>query len=111
MTDPESIFSSDYGKSGTPDPVERNALREVEAFMNEKRDRVLFSRQIEVIFEGKYFYWVTNRAIRYLEASRFVCSETRPLSTGGTIKLLWHKSFRYHRRVATGGCQTGSGIR
>ncbi len=102
MDEPESIFSSERPEHQPLDPVERNARRDVEAFINSNSAKVFFSRQVEVIFEGKYFHWVTNRAIRDLEAARLVSSETRSLKTGGTIKLLWHKSFRYYRRAAAG---------
>jgi hypothetical protein len=43
---------------------------------------------------------VTNRAIRDVEASGKILSEWRQLKTGGSIKLLWHKSFRYYKRGA-----------
>ncbi|HEU0038094.1 MAG TPA: hypothetical protein VFR76_02355, partial [Verrucomicrobiae bacterium] len=40
------------------------------------------------------------RAIRDLEGSGKILTEWRQLKTGGTIKLLWRKTFRYHRREA-----------
>ncbi|MGA2176404.1 MAG: hypothetical protein ABSH38_15620 [Verrucomicrobiota bacterium] len=43
---------------------------------------------------------MTNRAIRDLEASGKIVSEWRQLKTGGPIKLLWNKSYRYYRRSA-----------
>ena len=59
-----------------------------------------FSRQLEVQNEGRYFHWITNRAIRDLEAEGVILSERRNLISGGTIKVLWHRSHRYYKREA-----------
>jgi hypothetical protein len=53
---------------GPPDEREleaRDALRE---FFQNNRETVFFSRQLEVLYEDTYFHWITNRAIRDLEA-------------------------------------------
>jgi hypothetical protein len=55
---------------------------------------------LEVLNENRYFHWITNRAIRDLEAEKIVRSEWRSLSTGTSIRLLWHKSYRFYRRSA-----------
>jgi hypothetical protein len=80
--------------------------REIEAserlrhFFDENRERVFFSRQLEVIYEHDYFHWITSRAIRQLETEGLIKSERRPLRTGTTIKIVWHKSYRFYRRSA-----------
>ena len=48
------------------DPREGEAREDLEEFFEKNRDKVFFSRQIEVQNEDKYFHWVTNRALRGL---------------------------------------------
>ncbi len=80
--------------------------REIEAsdrlreFFDANRERVFFSRQLEVINEQDYFHWITNRAVRSLEAEGLIRSEWRKLRTGTAIKLLWHRGYRFQKRSA-----------
>jgi len=83
-----------------PDPRETDALEDLTAFFKEHREQVFFSRQLEVQNEGKYFHWITNRALRELKGQGLLQGETRPLSTGGSINLLWPRGYRFHRRSA-----------
>lgn len=83
-----------------PDPRQEEAQEELAAFINENRQTVFFSRQLEVRFEDKWFHWITNRALRDLVASGELKAEERRLKTGGAVNLLWHKSHRYFRRDA-----------
>ena len=69
-------------------------------FFKEHRGQVFFSRQLEVRYERDYFHWITNRALRDLEAMGLVRSEWRTLRSGGKLKLLWHRSYRFYRRSA-----------
>lgn len=82
------------------DPKETEATEQLKVFFDEHRKRVFFSRQVEVLHEEKYFHWITNRALRNLIAMRSLQTEQRRLASGGTIKLLWHRSYRYYRRSA-----------
>jgi len=84
-----------------PDPVEIDARDLLREFFERNRQHVYFSRQLEVQNESRYFHWITNRAIRDLEAEGLILSERRNLISGGTIKLLWHKRFRYYKREAS----------
>ena len=71
------------------DPIERSARESIQEFINANRQRVFFSRQLEVQNEDRFFHWITNRAIRDLESEGLLVSETRRLAAGGSIKLLW----------------------
>lgn len=82
------------------DPVEINAVSNLRVFFENNKEGVFFSRQLEVRYEDRFFHWITNRAIRDLEEVGMVKSEFRSLSTGGKVKLLWHKSFRFYKRRA-----------
>ncbi len=83
-----------------PDPVEVEARDVLKVFFENNRERVFFSRQLEIQNEATYFHWVTNRAIRDLESEGFILSDWRRLSTGTPIKLIWHKSYRFYKRSA-----------
>ncbi len=82
------------------DPREGEAREDLEEFFEKNQAKVFFSRQIEVQYEDKYFHWVTNRALRGLREAGGLRSEERKLATGGSIILIWHRSFRYYRRRA-----------
>lgn len=85
---------------GPLDVYEEDARDRLKHFFEQNRDRVFFSRQLEVQNEAHYFHWITNRAIRELEIKGVIKSEERKLPRAGTIKLLWHRSFRYYKREA-----------
>jgi hypothetical protein len=82
------------------DPAERRARELMRNFFDDHRQRVYFSRQLEVQNEDRYFHWITNRAIRDLESEGVILSERRNLTSGGTIKLLWNRKLRYYKREA-----------
>ncbi len=83
------------------DPVEVDAREFLRGFFDRNPQRVYFSRQLEVHNEKRYFHWITNRAVRDLEAEGAILSERRKLSSGGTVKLVWHRKFRYYKREAS----------
>lgn len=85
---------------GLPDWREEEATQYLEQFFEGNRDRVFFSRQVEVLHEDRWFHWVTNRALHRLIAQGVIRSERRPLRFGGGIVLMWHRSYRYYRRQA-----------
>lgn len=82
------------------DAFEKDARQHLRLFFEQNTRRVFFSRQIEVQNEGRYFHWITNRAIRDLEGEGLVKSEVRKLPRAGNVKLLWHRSFRYYKKEA-----------
>lgn len=82
------------------DPVEIEAKDAIRKFFEENQTEVFFSRQIELLYENTYFHWITNRAIRDLVEEGTVKSEFQKLKTGGKIKLLWYKSYRFYKRNA-----------
>lgn len=84
-----------------PSDLKESQVREhLRRFFDEHRFEVFFSRQIEVQNEDVYFHWITNRAIRDLIDEGVVRSEFRKLRGGGSIKLLWHKGYRFYKRSA-----------
>jgi hypothetical protein len=83
------------------DTVEERAREKLTAFFEERKDEAFYSRQVEVLYEGEFYHWITNRVIRDFIESGFLLSEERRLSTGGLIKIFWHKQNRYYRRRAS----------
>jgi hypothetical protein len=94
-------FEFDAGEGNVSDPVESRARTEIQKFFEKEREAVFFSRQIEVLFEHRYFHWITARALRHLVAAGWIKTESRRIpSTGGAIHLFWHRRYRYYRRAA-----------
>ncbi|MDB5200043.1 MAG: hypothetical protein JWO92_2006 [Chitinophagaceae bacterium] len=91
-------FFDDFPK--TPDHVALDAYEELKKFFEDNANKVFYGRQLEIIFENKYFHWITNRVIRDLARNNLIISQKRDLKNGGHIILYWHKSFRYNRREA-----------
>lgn len=96
----------DWQDEGSPfelrDLVEEDARQFLRGFFERNPQHVYFSRQLEVQNEKTYFHWITNRAIRNLEGEGIILSETRKLNSGGTVKLVWRKGYRYYKREAAG---------
>lgn len=83
-----------------PDAVYERAVEELRRFIEARREEVFFSRQLAVLHERQFFHWITSRAVRHLLDLGEVRGERRDLRTGGTIHLIWHRGFRYYRRLA-----------
>lgn len=80
-----------------PDLVEEKAIDELRIFFEANRE-VFSSRQIEVMFEKKYFHWITHRALSILAEEGTIRLEAAVLSYGAPINFVWHRSNRYNRR-------------
>lgn len=61
---------------------------------------MFFANQLAIHHEQQFFHWITARAIDVLIGEGVVKTETRKLSSGSEIKLLWHRSHRYYKRDA-----------
>jgi hypothetical protein len=85
---------------GRTDPRQEEAAAALIAFFEANREWVFFSRQLEVIHEGQWFHWITNRALRALATKEIIKVDVRRLATGGSVNLMWHRSYRYHQRQA-----------
>ena len=98
----EDFFEPPKGvEERAPDAREGEARAALEAFFDRHKESVFFSRQLEIRNEGEWYHWITNRALRELAGRGLIRTGIRQLQTGGSIHLMWHKSYRYHRRDAT----------
>ena len=84
-----------------PDSEEAKARARLLAHFIDNPEVVFYSRQLEIIFEGEFFHWITNRALRSLVSEKHVITETRQLDIGSEIKLVWYRNFRFYKRAAT----------
>ena len=82
------------------DAKEIDAQAAIGNFFEQNREKVYFSRQVEVLHEDVFFHWVSNRAIRDLVEEGKILGETRKLSTGAEIHFLWHRRYRFYKRSA-----------
>ena len=83
-----------------PDKVELAAREDVIKFIEENRQRVFSSRQVEVYFEKQYFHWITHRVLRDLLDGGHIGGEAGEMKGGVRLNLFWHRSNRYTRRAA-----------
>ena len=94
-------FEFDANQAREGDPVEARARAEIQRFFEQESEGVFFCRQIEILFEGRFFHWITARALRNLVEVGRVRMEVRKIpSTGGAIHLFWNPRYRYYRRAA-----------
>lgn len=72
----------------------------VAEYFKEHSEEVVFSKQMEVKHEGRFYHWLTNKALHSLEQEGLLLSERRALSWGGSILLSWNRKWRYPKRAA-----------
>jgi hypothetical protein len=82
------------------DPMVDAAKIELRAYFEKNNEWVFYKRQIGVIFEGKYFHWVTDRALTELAAEGYISSETEEVPRVGHLTFLRARGHRYWRRQA-----------
>lgn len=83
------------------DPAERRARAALREFFDQRRDKVFFARQLEILFEKQFFHWITARALRTLVQAGEISAENRQIpSTSGAIHLFWNRKYRYYKRAA-----------
>jgi hypothetical protein len=63
-------------------------------------EKVFYGRQIEVMFEKRFFHWITTRALGELGAQRDIESAIEILAGAVSIRFYWSKKNRYWRRQA-----------
>lgn len=101
MTDYDDLYDDLDDDEQPLDPKEEEARDYLRAFFESNKERVVFSRQLEVQLEHRYFHWITNRALRNLAFGEGLLRvEKRSLPRAGSLTLYWHKNFRYYKREA-----------
>jgi len=86
------------------DPVIDRAKSELRAFVLSQPAKVFYQRQLQVIFEGRFFHWITSRALSELAAEGTLRSESLTLPQSETLsgRIVIYRSprHRYWRRGA-----------
>lgn len=98
--DPDYDPDIEQEESRPRDPVVDQAKEEIRAFFREERAGVFYKQQLEVIFEDRYFHWVTSRALSELAAEGHIGVEREILPGTGNITFYHAKTHRYWRRQA-----------
>jgi hypothetical protein len=82
------------------DRVVDEAKDELEGFFATNSRSVYYQRQVQVIFEDKYFHWITAHALLELAEEGRIASESLLLPGTGTITMYRAVGHRYWRRQA-----------
>jgi hypothetical protein len=77
------------------------AKASLKAFFSDNPESVFYQRQLQVMLEGKYFHWITVRALVELVQEGIIAEERLAVpNIGGEIVLYRLSSYRYWRRDA-----------
>jgi hypothetical protein len=77
-----------------------DAKEVLEQFFARESLKVFYQRQLQIIFEGDFFHWITARALGELAAEKKIASDTLPLTPTGRITFYRATAHRYWRRQA-----------
>jgi hypothetical protein len=84
------------------DAYVEEAKPELRNFLEEHGQNVFYLKQLQVRFEGKFFHWVTARALYALVEENLVGDEVVLSGRGIRIRLFFSKRHRYRRRRVAG---------
>jgi hypothetical protein len=76
------------------------AKKDLEIFFKANENSVFYQRQIQVIFEDKYFHWITAYSLSELSQEGKIASDVLTLAGTGKITIYRRKGHRYWRRQA-----------
>jgi hypothetical protein len=84
----------EYPRDSKIDEAKEVLLRDL---FEKRASEVFYSRQIEILFERRFFHWITAKALNELVQEQSVSGEFRDLGSI-KLKLYWSKKHRYPRR-------------
>lgn len=76
------------------------AKRRVRALLDASPRAVYYIKQLQVLFEGEFFHWITGRAVGELIGEGFVSYEDASLAKG-KARFVFNKAHRYRIRQIT----------
>lgn len=97
------INDLDIGLEPEPDLVDPKIIEARKAlltFLQERNPTVFYKRQLEVIFESRFFHWITIKALAELTAEGSVETELLELRPKVPIRFYKLRSNRYWKREA-----------
>jgi hypothetical protein len=87
--------------SKPPDAAINAAKAAILKKLGEDRERVFYRQQLEVIFEPRFFHWITGKALNELEAEGRLRTELVAVTTTTKIKVYRWPETRYWQRRAS----------
>src|SRR5438034_8451667 len=94
----QHIISTDETVQRKRDPFYAQAIIEIKELYKKDPKQVFYVRQLQCLFEKRFYHWVTDRAILRLEQESFLVRIPRVGRTGVTIHFYVHRSHRYPAR-------------
>ena len=102
--DLDSFVESEEVVPERRDPVVDQAKDDLRSLFAGEPESVFYQRQLQVIFEKKYFHWITSHALSELAQAGSISAQALPLpGTGtstGTITIYRPNGYRYWKRQA-----------
>jgi hypothetical protein len=86
---------------GQSDAAIKEAKAAILKKLGEDRQRVFYRQQLEVIFESRFFHWITGKALNELEAEGRLRTELVAVTTTMKIKVYRWPETRYWQRRAS----------
>ena len=96
---PEDRHETSSVREGREDTYVQQAEADILALFDEYPDRVFYYRQLSVLFEHKYFHWVTNMAAHSLVDKRRLATIEIPFGEKSRLKFVFRRGLRYYRRI------------
>jgi hypothetical protein len=96
---PESDFDSPEVEPRHDPKVDEASVKLLD-FIENNSSEVFYEMQLEVLFEGAYFHWITTKALAQLRNSRRIGSSIEVLKEATRIRFYFHIKNRYWKRKA-----------
>jgi hypothetical protein len=102
--DPDSPTELEEIENQPRDTFLEQAKSDLKTLFEEESESVFYQRQLQVMYEQKYFHWITVRALYELVQQGIIAAETLPLPGAGTTtgNIVFYRSatYRYWKRDA-----------
>ncbi|MGO9641533.1 MAG: hypothetical protein ACLP1Y_09550 [Candidatus Acidiferrales bacterium] len=102
--DPDSYAEREEIVVERRDPVVDLAKEDLRNLFAEEPESVFYQRQLQVIYEKKYFHWITAHSLSELAREGSLTAEVLPLpgigTAAGTITIYRANAYRYWKRQA-----------
>jgi hypothetical protein len=98
--DPDGFIEPEEAVAQARDGFVDLAKTDLAKLFEEEPEAVFYQRQLQVMFEGKYFHWITVRALSELVQEGKLAAEVVPLAGTGVIAFYRATTYRYWKRDA-----------
>ncbi len=98
--EPESFREPEEALVQQRDSFVDLAKSDLMRLFEQEPETVFYQRQLQVMFEGKYFHWITVHALSELVQEGRLAAEVLPLPGTGVIAFYRATTYRYWKRDA-----------